>query len=120
MTDAALSVESFAGRLKSARKSAKITQADLGALCGVSAQGVWNYENRGDDPASDILFAMADALGVDARWLATGQASPTGGIGITPEVLAIARAVACLEPRRKEAVATLLGVDFGGEEQHGR
>lgn len=112
--------DSFAGRLKSARKAAKMTQADLGVLCGVSAQGVWNYENRGDDPASGILFSMADALGVDARWLATGQASPAGGVGISPEVLAIARTVACLEPRRKEAVATLLGVNFGGDEQNGR
>lgn len=65
--------ESFATRLKSARKRAGLTLKELADQSEVTLQVVWNYENRGDDPPSKVLFLLADALSVDARWLATGR-----------------------------------------------
>lgn len=51
----------------------------IGDSIGVTAQAAWNYENRPDGGvATELLFPIADVLGVDALWLATGIGDAKG------------------------------------------
>ncbi|TAN48937.1 MAG: helix-turn-helix domain-containing protein [Methylococcaceae bacterium] len=59
-------------RLKLARETRQLTQATLAKLSGVSQQLISRLESRKVESTAEI-FPLADALGVDARWLATGQ-----------------------------------------------
>lgn len=64
---------SFAARMKSARQAAGLTQRQLGDACGVSYKTVSAWENGvAASMLAEHVFAAADALGVNARWLATG------------------------------------------------
>jgi transcriptional regulator with XRE-family HTH domain len=64
----------FSERLKRASSRLKVEwgQTSLGAFLGVSKQTAERWMGEGQ-PASDRLFDIADRLGVDARWLATGS-----------------------------------------------
>lgn len=105
--------ETFASRLRASRDKQGMTLKQLGDAAGISQQGVWNYENRGDEPSASILFALADALGVEARWLFSGVGTDEAKAPVlAPEVLRIAKAMAVQSPERKHALAVLLGVDF--------
>ena len=108
----ATAADSFAFRLKDSRKKAKLTQKQLGALAGIAFQGVWNYENRGDEPAASLLFALADALCVDPRWLLTGKtASGETGQGLsTGKPFRIALHLSCLPDEKLNALTLLLGI----------
>lgn len=106
-------MESFGSRLKMARVKQGLTQKQLGDAVGISYQGVWNYERRGDEPSATILFALSDALGVDARWLFSGQVRDDCKDTIfTPDVVRIAKAISSQNQQRKQAIAILLGVDI--------
>lgn len=103
----------FSDRLKSLRNKHRLTLQQLGDASGISQQGVWNYENRGDEPSASILFSLADALGVDGRWLLSGVGS--GEIKapvLPPDVIHIAWAIFYLSPERKKALAVLMGVEL--------
>jgi transcriptional regulator with XRE-family HTH domain len=51
-----------------------LTQADLARRCGVSRATVNDWlKGRAVSIKPPHLFAVADALGIEARWLATGQ-----------------------------------------------
>lgn len=62
----------LAQRLKHARESKKLTQASLANQSGVSQQLISRLESAKVESTTEI-FPLADALGVSARWLATGQ-----------------------------------------------
>lgn len=55
-------------------QTADKTAADLAAACGVTVQAVYKWLK---DPAMNLknehLFAIADRLGFEARWIATGK-----------------------------------------------
>jgi len=61
--------------LEQARKRRKLTQEALEAKSGVAQSRISALENRSDIRVSaEILFALADALEVDARSLRFGPA----------------------------------------------
>lgn len=105
----------FAARLSQSREARKLTLKQLGGAAGISQQVVWNYENRGDEPSASILFALADALGVDPRWLFFGEGqNECKPVVFAPQVTRIALVISAQSPDRRQAIATLLGVDFEG------
>lgn len=60
-------------RLKEARKEAGLTLEKLAAEAGVSKQSIALIESgKTKGPRSYTLFKIADTLGVEPRWLATG------------------------------------------------
>jgi len=59
--------------LQLAARQKGYSAADLGRLAGVSKQSMSAYWNGLRFCSSDRLFALADVLGVDARWLITGE-----------------------------------------------
>lgn len=67
-------MDTFSNRLKSARKSTGITQADLAKQVGVSQATIANIEN-GRNKASTEVLSLAKILCVSPDWLATGKGS---------------------------------------------
>jgi transcriptional regulator with XRE-family HTH domain len=62
----------FGERLKSARKAARLTQAQLAELAGIGQPQVSDLE--GDDYEASVATAqLAHATGVEGLWLATGK-----------------------------------------------
>ena len=65
---------SLKNRIKSARASAGITQAELARRCGVSQPTINDLENGKSKTArSSTLIKLADALGQTPEWLASGS-----------------------------------------------
>ena len=62
----------FGARLRSAREALGLSQQQLADKCGVG-QGTLSKIERGDQDKSVHTPDLADALGVTARWLATGR-----------------------------------------------
>jgi len=67
-------VNTFGNRLRHARKLRKLTQAELARRCGLSQGAIGNYEADSRRSAKEI-FRIADALEVNAVWLAMGSGS---------------------------------------------
>ncbi|MCQ4120419.1 helix-turn-helix transcriptional regulator [Rhodococcus tibetensis] len=67
-------------RLRVARESAEMSQADLAKAIGASRATIANYEQR-KTPKRSTVMAWAMATGVDARWLLTGEAPSPDGDG---------------------------------------
>lgn len=65
---------SLGQRLKLVREGKKLTQLSLAQRSGVSQQLISRLESGHVESTTEI-FPLADALAVDARWLATGQCS---------------------------------------------
>jgi len=67
----------FAARMRFARNKADKTQRQVAEACGVTFQTVCAWETgQAQDVLSNNLYAVADFLGVNARWLSTGQGEP--------------------------------------------
>lgn len=64
-------VNQFADRLRHARKMRRLSQAALAAKCGLSQSAIANYETKNRQSAKDF-FGLANALDVNALWLAHG------------------------------------------------
>lgn len=65
---------SFGDRIKEAREAKGWNQSELADKVGVSRQAIFSIENgENKSMRPDNLFKVADALGVKARWLATGD-----------------------------------------------
>lgn len=67
-------VNTFGSRLRHARQLRGLTQAQLARACGLSQGAIGNYESDSRRNAKEI-FRIADALKVDAMWLAMGTGS---------------------------------------------
>jgi SOS-response transcriptional repressor LexA len=65
-------ISTLAGRLRYARKAAKLTQLQLAEAIGVS-QGIVSQIETGTNKQTVYIAQLATACGVDAGWLATGQ-----------------------------------------------
>ena len=96
----------FAIRLREAREAARLTQRQLAEACGITDKAVSAWEQGNVDTIlADNLYAVADRLGVDPRWLLTGQDGPTD---VATAITEIARALADLPVEQQEAVRSLI------------
>lgn len=107
-------MNSFSERFKQARERSGLSLAKIAERVGVSTQAVWNYENRPDGSVStELLFPVADALGVDARWLATGHGLMIDGDAPAFQAQRLAKVAASLSVLTDEklnALSVLLGI----------
>jgi transcriptional regulator with XRE-family HTH domain len=69
----------FSKRLRDTREKRGLSATDLARLTGVTPAAVSNWENKGTEPQSKALNAIAATLGVTKEWLMTGV-----GDGNTP------------------------------------
>lgn len=65
----------YGSRLKQARTSAGMTQVDLSTKTGIAQSTISSAERRGNGSGETPVYAQA--CGVDALWLATGQGAIT-------------------------------------------
>ena len=65
-------------RIRTARVRARISQAELAGMLGVSRSAVGNWESAKArvSPSSERLAELALATGVSYEWLATGRGTP--------------------------------------------
>ena len=68
-----LMMEIFAERLEKSLKLKKISQKDLAEFVCIRRPTISDWKKNGSIPAGDICFRIADFLGVDCRWLVTGE-----------------------------------------------
>ncbi|WP_315080835.1 helix-turn-helix transcriptional regulator [uncultured Clostridium sp.] len=55
---------SIGEKIKELRKLKGLTQEELANKCGLSKNGLWNYENNKRNPNTEILERIAKVLGV--------------------------------------------------------
>lgn len=72
---AAPAARSIGDRIKQARKSKRMSQADLALKVGVSQPAIANWESGVHDPRRLTLAKLADALDAPLDWLAAGDRS---------------------------------------------
>ena len=81
----------FFERLREIRKGMNLTQADFGALAGVTVTAQLNYEKGTRNPDTAYLERLA-AHGVDVVYLWTGERIPRGAAALSEaEAALIAR-----------------------------
>jgi len=102
----------FAERLKVARKASGMTQEQLARAVGITASAVSHLESGSSKSLSmDHIFACADALGVNAKWLSTGKGPRIGhDLQEAPSQYAIrlARLIEEQPKAKREALEALL------------
>ena len=91
----------FFERLREIRKGMNLTQADFGALAGVTVTAQLNYEKGTRNPDTAYLERLA-AHGVDVVYLLTGERIPRGAS-------ALSEAEAALLARYRSGSAVLRG-----------
>ena len=91
----------FFERLREIRKGMNLTQADFGALAGVTVTAQLNYEKGTRNPDTAYLERLA-AHGVDVVYLLTGERIPRGAA-------ALSEAEAALLARYRSGSAVLRG-----------
>ena len=93
----------FAKRLRDSRLAAGLTQAQIADACGLTKGAVSAWEQGVTDGIlAENLFCVADALHVDARWLATGHSS------MSSVATGIADDLASLPAEQLDAVRALI------------
>ncbi|OWT59045.1 helix-turn-helix domain-containing protein [Candidimonas nitroreducens] len=65
-------MNTFAERMRHARKLRHLTQAEVAIACGLSQGAIANYES-GNRAAPKDIFGLAEALKVNAFWLRHGK-----------------------------------------------
>lgn len=98
----------LAERLRETLVTAGISNADLARLVGVTRSAVTHWVN-GTSPniRPEHLFRIADALNIEARWLATGD-GPKIRQRLSAQQTKLLAAYHHLPPDAREAVATLM------------
>jgi len=93
-------------RLRELRTARRLSQRDVAKLAGVTAGAVNRWElgiHKSIRPRT--LFALADAFGVDARWLALGETTPAAATASASRLIA---ALNRLTGRQAELMAKAL------------
>lgn len=101
-------MKTFAERLKYARTRAQLSQDSLANRAGVTKGAVSQWENQTSTGCKiETLFELADALMVDARWLATGHGEPETTTEL-PHHLQAGKALDKLPKEAKEPLVKLI------------
>ena len=71
--------------IKELREEKKLTQAELGAIFGISGKTISNYEKGDREPSLELVTKFAEYFGVTSDYLLTGNmsiATDTGEVKI--------------------------------------
>lgn len=98
-----LEAEAFGARIRQAAALLDYSPAELGRRANIAKQTMSAYWNGRRFCGADRLFALAEALGVDARWLVEGDSESRGTGGEAREA-ALLDAYRSLDARRKAAL----------------
>lgn len=103
----------FAQRIEEARGDAGLSVIELCRRVKVSRNTYYQWTGeRQSVPEADTMFALADALNVTARWLATGKSPKARLLGdLTQEQIDIAIAWPHLSPHTRLSISQLINAD---------
>ena len=93
-------MSSLGGRLREARMSARLSQADLANRLSVSQSAVAHWERDKNEPNLEQVLSLCRALQIDRQWLAFGSAS-----GRKVRVIAIMKNGEIFPPENEEYVS---------------
>jgi len=93
-------MSSLGGRLREARMSARLSQADLANRLSVSQSAVAHWERDKNEPNLEQVLSLCRALQIDRQWLAFGSAT-----GRKVRVIAIMKNGEIFPPESEEYVA---------------
>lgn len=65
--------ETIGARVRDTRHAQELTREQLAARAGVTHSTVYRIERGTNRPNLDTLFKLAGALGVDPKWLLSGD-----------------------------------------------
>lgn len=65
--------QTIGARLRRTRRALDITQVELAERIGVAHATIVRIERGQTKPSTDTLFKLADALGVDPKWILSGD-----------------------------------------------
>lgn len=68
-------MSSLGGRLREARMSARLSQADLASRLSVSQSAVAHWERNKNEPNLEQVVALCRTLQIDRQWLAFGSSN---------------------------------------------
>lgn len=66
-------MDTLGSRIAQARAKGKCTKMALAIRLGVDLRTIYRWESGATSPGSEYAVPLADALGVDVRWLLTGE-----------------------------------------------
>ena len=101
-------------RIKAARKAKKLTQKQLGELCGINEANIRKYESNRQKPKIETLAKIARALETDPYYL-RGDSPPVIDEFDRKVVRAVEMAAKYIRPRSQpiESDGSLDSLDFG-------
>lgn len=104
-------------RIKEARENIGLTQEELGKLVGVTGSAITNYEKETSHPKEPVMYALIEALGVDANFLFQDCVKVKGikeaPSDLTEEALRVAKDYTALSDHGKGAVKAILIYESG-------
>ena len=106
-------MKTVAERFAHARERSGKTQDYLANVCGLTKGAISAIENNRNSISGENLFPLADALGVNARWLMTGVGSINSeneGPIIQNKLERIAGHLAALPDEKVQALSIVLGI----------
>lgn len=89
-------------RLRKARETAGLTQAQLAQAIGVSQRSISAYESGASAPKRPVVLSWSFATAVPYEWLRTGYSAPSDGPGgglLNSDRYSSLRGVSVLTPR---------------------
>jgi len=98
-------------RIKEAREKKQLTQEELGRLIGVTGSAITNYEKETSHPKEPVMYALIDALGVDANFLFQDCVNITDK-SPSPEEKEHMKKYRALDKHGKEIVDTNLDIEY--------
>lgn len=91
-------------RIKEARINCGLTQDELSRLVGVTKGAIANYENDISHPKENVLYALIDALAVDANYLFQDCVQIKKAPSLSDEALRVAEAFDSLDAHGKTVI----------------
>lgn len=93
-------------RIDEILKRKNLKRQAIADFLGISTQSFTHWSKRGNVPAADIIFKMADFLGVSAEYLVKGKIES----GIPQNVLDMAYEIAELDQNDQREIQLLLNL----------
>lgn len=95
-------------RIKEARESNNLTQAQLASKIGVTPSSITNYENGTSHPKEKILYDLMNALSVDANFLFQDEIPISNENTLNQQEIDLIKKYRSLSENDKNAISNLI------------
>ena len=99
-------------RIKEARQRAGLTQKELSRIVGVTPSAITNYENEVSHPKEPVLYALMQALEVDANFFFQDEVAPVQDAALSSAESEHIRKYRALSDGGRKVVDTVLDREY--------